>query len=299
MATVEVPPGVEMHLCSAECGCTMLGGFDGDARVQKMCAYSQATLAHAVAHNHHQDRDELHLFNNDIREAGATQLAEALRTNTTLKHLSLNRNNICDAGATQLAEALHSNTTLEHLYLLDNGITEAGVTQLADALRTNRSRLQTLLLYDNNVGAAGATQLAAALRSNTTLRTLVLIGVGLGVQYPPNHAGDAGLRSMHDAISTDNCTLETLMTSSGPSWERSFKRLLAPAPRAQRRCRMAWARRRELLLCLHAAGLLLLLRATPQPQKKTVLAGRGAFGAFGTFLADVPADMWRTLFAFL
>lgn len=214
MATVEVPPGVEMHLCSAECGCTMLGGFDGDARVQKMCAYSQATLAHAVAHNHHQDRDELHLFNNDIREAGATQLAEALR-------------------------------------------------------------------------------------SNTTLRTLVLIGVGLGVQYPPNHAGDAGLRSMHDAISTDNCTLETLMTSSGPSWERSFKRLLAPAPRAQRRCRMAWARRRELLLCLHAAGLLLLLRATPQPQKKTVLAGRGAFGAFGTFLADVPADMWRTLFAFL
>jgi len=123
--------------------------------------------------------------------------------------------------------------------------------------------------------------------------------VGLGVQYPPNHAGDAGLRSMHDAISTDNCTLETLMTSSGPSWERSFKRLLAPAPRAQRRCRMAWARRRELLLCLHAAGLLLLLRATPQPQKKTVLAGRGAFGAFGTFLADVPADMWRTLFAFL
>ena len=166
------------------------------------------------------------------------------------------------------------------------------MTQLANALRTNTS-LQTLLLVDNNVGEAGARQLADALRTNTSLEHLYLCD---------NAVTDMGLKMLHDAIVTDNCTLETLMPTRGLSWERSFKRLLAPAPRSQRRRRMAWARRRELLLCLHAAGLLLLLRATPQPQKKTVLAGRGAFGAFGafgTFLADVPADAWPVLFKFL
>jgi len=225
-----------MHLCSCACGYTpYLPSFDGDLLlVQKMCAYSQATLTHAVAMNHFADEPEMHLFGNGIRAAGATQLANALRTNTTLKHLGLNNNKIGDAGATQLADALRTNTTLEHLYLCDNAVT------------------------------------------------------------------DIGLMMLHDAIATDNCTLETLMPTRGLSWERSFKRLLAPAPRSQRRRRMAWARRRELLLCLHAAGL--LLRATPQPQKKTVLAGRGAFGAFGafgTFLADVPNALWPVLFKFL
>ena len=283
-----------MHLCSCACGYTpYLPSFDGDLLlVQKMCAYSQATLTHAVAMNHFADEPELHLYGNGIRAAGATQLADALRTNTTLKHLGLNNNKIGDAGATQLADALRTNTSLEHLYLCDNAVTEAGVTQLANALRTNTS-LQTLLLVDNNVGEAGATQLADALRTNTSLEHLYLCD---------NAVTDMGLRMLHDAIATDNCTLETLMPTRGLSWERSFKRLLAPAPRSQRRRRMAWARRRELLLCLHAAGLLLRLRATPQPQKKTVLAGRGAFGAFGafgTFLADVPNALWPVLFKFL
>jgi hypothetical protein len=281
------PEAVAMHLCSCACG-YMRTSFDGDLLlVHKMCAYSQATHFHAVAMNHSADEPEMHLYGNGITEAGATQLADALRTNTTLKHLGLNNNKIGDAGATQLADALRANTTLQHLYLCDNAVTEAGATQLADALRTNSS-LQTLLFVDNNVGEAGARQLADALRANTTLQHLYLCD---------NAVTEAGLMMLHDAIATDNCTLETLRVMH-LSWERSFKRLLAPAARSQRRrAAVAWRRRRVLLLCLYAAGLLPAHAHEPQPQKKTgVLLGRGAFG---DVLANVGADLWPRVFAYL
>ena len=51
----------------------------------------------------------------EIDDAGATQLADALRTNTGVKGLYLSRNTFGDAGATQLADALHTNTSLKEL----------------------------------------------------------------------------------------------------------------------------------------------------------------------------------------
>ena len=75
----------------------------------------------------------------EIGDAGATQLADALCTNTSVKVLSLWGNSIGEAGATQLADALRTNTSAKELHLSDNSIGEAGATQLADALRTNTS----------------------------------------------------------------------------------------------------------------------------------------------------------------
>ena len=225
------PEAVAMHLCSCACG-YMRTSFDGDLLlVHKMCAYSQATHFHAVAMNHSADEPEMHLYGNGITEAGATQLADALRTNSSLQTLLFVDNNVGEAGARQLADALRANTTLQHLYLCDNAVT------------------------------------------------------------------DMGLMTLHDAIATDNCTLETLRVMH-LGWERSFKRLLAPAARSQRRrAAMAWRRRRVLLLCLYAAGLYPAHAHEPQPQKKTgVLLGRGAFG---DFLANVGADLWPLVFAYL
>ena len=224
-----------MHLCSCACGYTPhLPSFDGDLLlVHKMCAYSQATRFHAVAMNHFADAPDMHLYGNGITEAGVTQLADALRTNTSLQTLLFVDNNVGEAGARQLADALRTNTTLQHLYLCDDTVT------------------------------------------------------------------DMGLMMLHDAIATDNCTLETLRVMH-LGWERSFKRLLAPAARSQRRrAARAWQRRRVLLLCLYAAGLLPAHAHDhePQPQKKTgVLLGRGAFG---DFLANVGADLWPRVFAYL
>jgi len=53
----------------------------------------------------------LKLSHNDIGDAGAAGLAEALKSNTTLTVLKLSYNDIGYAGAAGLAEALKSNTT--------------------------------------------------------------------------------------------------------------------------------------------------------------------------------------------
>jgi Ran GTPase-activating protein (RanGAP) involved in mRNA processing and transport len=75
----------------------------------------------------------------EIGEAGTTQLADALRTNTSVEKLNLYGNSIADAGATQLADRLRTNTSVRLLDLGGSSIGEAGATQLADALRTYTS----------------------------------------------------------------------------------------------------------------------------------------------------------------
>ena len=216
-------------------------------------------------------------------------IADALHTNTELKHLGLNNNHIGDAGATELADALRcDNGTLQHLYLTDK-------VAPAHHLAMRTTSLQTLLLAYNYVGAGGAAMIADALRTNTTLRTLVFTGASLG---------SLALTSLHAAIGDDNCTLETLRCAGGfpwrfpsESWERSFKVLLAPAARAQRKRNMAWRRRANVLLCLHHAhGMLRRQRVLFFCGKKTVLLPRGPFG---DFLAAVPRELWRGVLTYL
>ena len=98
---------------------------------------------------------------------------EHLRTDTCMQTLNLAEHALGDAGATQLADALRANTStsLQTLYLCMNSIGEAGATQLADALRTNTS-VNKLFLGGNSIGDAGATQLADALRTNTSAEVL-------------------------------------------------------------------------------------------------------------------------------
>ena len=300
---LQLSPIAEMHLCSQSRADVHLCLFeDVDVRKQKMGMLTQSMLAHGLSLNYvgNDQHEELHLFDNHIGPPGAAMIADALRTNTELKHLGLNNNPIGDEGATELADALRcDNGTLQSLYLTDNDIGDLGVFRLADALRCDTAcRLQTLLLADNYVGADGARALADALRTNTSLRTLVFAGaltLGLGSQ---------ALTSLHAAIGDDNCTLETLHCADGfpwrlhsESWERSFQRLLAPAARAERKRKMAWKRRANVLLCLyHAAGRLAHQRVLFFCGKKTVLLPRGAFG---NFLAAVPSELWRGVLPYL
>ena len=73
----------------------------------------------------------------------------------TVTTVGLGGHHIGDAGATQLADALGTNTSVKVLYLDDNSIFEAGATQLADALGTNTS-VEKLDLSSNEIGEAGA-----------------------------------------------------------------------------------------------------------------------------------------------
>ena len=69
----------------------------------------------------------------------------------TVTEVDLQWQEIGDAGATQLADALGTNTSVEKLYLYGNSIGEAGATQLADALGTNTS-VEKLWLNGNSIG---------------------------------------------------------------------------------------------------------------------------------------------------
>ena len=140
------------------------------------------------------------LESNNIGDAGATALAEALKVNTTLQTVNLQFNKIGDAGATALAEALKVNTALQTVNLEDNEIGDAGAVELAEALKVNTT-VQTVHLGSNKIGDAGATALAEALKVNTTLQT---------VNLEDNRIGDAGAAAIFDALNKNTTCSVTL-----------------------------------------------------------------------------------------
>ncbi|XP_066024019.1 protein NLRC3-like [Pocillopora verrucosa] len=120
----------------------------------------------------------LNLRNNGISDAGATCIAEAIKVNRTLTNLDLSYNGIRDAGATCIAEAIKVNKTLTNFHLRSNGISDAGATCIAEAIKVNKT-LTNLYLSYNDISAAGATCIAEAMKVNKTLTNLDLSDNGI------------------------------------------------------------------------------------------------------------------------
>ena len=124
----------------------------------------------------------LHLNYSDIGDAGATALAEVLRTNTTLNSLGLcNNPGIGNPSVMSLCEALKVNTTLSSLDLSGTGISDAGVLSLVEVLKTNASSLTSLLLSDIKISHQSIKSIAEVLRVNSTLKDLKFEGNKVGV----------------------------------------------------------------------------------------------------------------------
>ena len=128
----------------------MLDSIDWEAtsRISKSVKQSDVLRLSAITIGlyHNRISGDLHLSHNNISDAGATDLAQALHHNSTLKVLDLSKNNISDVGATDLAQALHHNSTLERLDLEGNeSIGEEGTRQLVQAL-TVKTSINRLLL---------------------------------------------------------------------------------------------------------------------------------------------------------
>ncbi|CAM4815343.1 unnamed protein product [Rotaria magnacalcarata] len=155
------------------------------------------SLADALREN--KTLTELNLRANEIGDAGAQSLADALRKKKTLNELDLSYNQIGDVGAQSLANVLRENKTLTNLDLQHNRIGAAGAQSLADALQENKTLIKLNLTY-NQIGDAGAQSFADALRANRTLNELHLRG---------NEIGDAGAQSFADALRA-NRTLNEL-----------------------------------------------------------------------------------------
>ncbi len=166
------------------------------------------------------------MFNNRIGAAGATALAAALQTNTTLTSMYLDDNGIGAAGATALATALQTNTTLTELNLDDNDVGNAGATALATALQTN-TMLTSLSLRFNDIGNAGATALATTLQTNITLASLNLenndIGDVAAVAFLSAHPRCIVLLDPNHFDGAHGCCSRLLQ--AGASWDLSRQRL--------------------------------------------------------------------------
>ncbi|XP_066024120.1 NLR family CARD domain-containing protein 3 isoform X3 [Pocillopora verrucosa] len=141
----------------------------------------------------------LDLRRNGISAAGATCIAEAIKVNKTLTNLDLSHNDISAAGATCIAEAIKVNKTLTNLDLSHNDISAAGATCIAEAMKVNKT-LTNLYLYGNRISAAGATCIAETIKVNKTLTNLYL---------SVNDIGDAGATCIAEAIKV-NKTLTNL-----------------------------------------------------------------------------------------
>ncbi|XP_004364948.1 hypothetical protein CAOG_00077 [Capsaspora owczarzaki ATCC 30864] len=155
------------------------------------------TIAEALKEN--QKVVKLILGENRIGHVGTLAIAEAIRVNTTLTQLSLNANHTGDLGARAIAEALVVNKFLQKLFLGDNQIGDAGTRAIAEALKVNKT-LTSLSLERNQIGNDGAQSLAEALRVNTTVTRLDL---------EQNQIGDAGARALAEALK-ENTTLTLL-----------------------------------------------------------------------------------------
>jgi len=157
---------------------------------------------------------KLDLSYNDLGPAGATRIAEVLRTDRGIATLDLGYNDICDAGVTAVAEALRDhNDSCTAVNLYGNRIKGPGVEALVEALGAERcavreldiscngmgvgaagaahiaaalargagrNRLEVLYVYGNRLGAEGAALLAGALRANSALRELDVSDNGVG-----------------------------------------------------------------------------------------------------------------------
>eukprot|EP00958_Prasinococcus_capsulatus_P016053 scaffold1766_cov401-Prasinococcus_capsulatus_cf.AAC.10 len=104
---------------------------------------------------------------------GAIHLAEALKHNCNIVHVTISNCNVREMGARALAAWLRASPNAASFCLKGCDIRDCGAEEIADAASGHR-RLSTLDLSRNNIGCAGAAALAMALKSNRHLSSLSL-----------------------------------------------------------------------------------------------------------------------------
>jgi Ran GTPase-activating protein (RanGAP) involved in mRNA processing and transport len=133
-------------------------GLEGYAQDMREARERQEALKRYAAYT-------LRLDGNSIGDAGATQVADALRGKKTWHTLDLRSNSIGDAGATQLADALRGNETARTLALSSNPIGDAGAAQLVDMLQGNAT-LTCVAVFQTPMSAEAMQAVAALVKQN-------------------------------------------------------------------------------------------------------------------------------------
>jgi hypothetical protein len=124
---------------------------------------------------------DMDIGRNEITGAGASYLAEALRTTRALRWLKLEHNPICDEGLQYIAQALVTDTTLTELSLSSCGlrITEESGPALTEMLQKNKTLIVLDLSCNKSISDNAASFIIESLKKNTTLKTLDLRYCGI------------------------------------------------------------------------------------------------------------------------
>ncbi|XP_078061660.1 NACHT, LRR and PYD domains-containing protein 3-like isoform X3 [Mustelus asterias] len=118
---------------------------------------------------------DLNLGHNKLGDSGVKLLSVALRNpDCKIQKLDLYDDDLTDSCAEDLASALSANRSLIDLNLGDNKLGDSGVKQLSVALRNPDCKIQKLDLYRNALTDSCAEDLASALSTKQSLRILFL-----------------------------------------------------------------------------------------------------------------------------
>ena len=159
--------------------------------------------------------EEIYLGGENLGNAEAKMLADALQSNTSLTYLNLSYNQISDEGVRVLASALRTHPSLKRLDLQGNQISDEGVKALANGLRTNM-KLEYLSLESNQIGDDGVKALARSLQANTILQSLILHS---------NQIGNEGVKALANALES-NTSVEIVSLQSNLIGDEGGRALL-------------------------------------------------------------------------
>jgi hypothetical protein len=107
------------------------------------------------------------MFDNNLDDKKVEQIFDAMRVNTTLTKLDLSKNHITDEGAKTIADFIKTNTTIEELSLSHNNITDKGALILLESLTNNQS-IKEINLYQNGVSEDITIKILSLLQSRKT-----------------------------------------------------------------------------------------------------------------------------------
>lgn len=153
----------------------------------------------------------------DISPAQLKQVAEILKTNTSIKELTLDCLDIADNNAAKkLAKGLEENHTLKTLTLKNGNISDESMKALA-ALLTKNHTITSLVLKYVSISTSGIMALAHALATNTSLAKLgISLHSSLIIKRPNSSFSDEGIRAVMKAlVSNPNTQLRTLSLKHG------------------------------------------------------------------------------------
>lgn len=168
----------------------------------------------------------LQITNSKISVVGAKFLADILSFNRYIRVLDLTSNPLADGGV-DIAKAVTWNTSLTQLILKNTSLTLDGAAHFADMLKENATLLELDLSYNSSIGGAGK-MLLQALNHNNVLIDLNLEGCGISPEVIDDLADRKRLNSEPPLVRE---TISQLFSSTMPC-----KEVLLSGPALNGRC---------------------------------------------------------------